>query len=343
MKYPVNNKVILYSTLFITAAVTVPRLLALFREGVMARLAPFNMYEWLLQAAVSFVFCLVVFHYNKDRLRDFSIPFQPGRHGAMIFYNLLLVTVFAIAGGTMGRLLFGMHGMLPLNGYFARMVFIAVMIAIEFRILAAIYSVQLKEEENSRLRHANTTMELALLKDQLNPHFFFNALSSLSGIVREDPEKAQHYINHLSRIFRYSLHKSQHQLVSLKDELEEMFSYGELMKMRYEGGFSLSLEVAPRYHTFRLPHMSLQPLAENALKHNMITSENPLHIHVWTEQDMLIVSNNIRRKPFPEPGAGVGLHNLNNRFKILLQQEIIIRQEDGYFAVRLPLQENLPA
>jgi LytS/YehU family sensor histidine kinase len=225
-----------------------------------------------------------------------------------------------------------------LNGYLLRLVFIHTLLAIELKLLATLYYAGQKERENEQLRHANTAMELELLKAQLNPHFFFNALSSLSGVVRENPARAQQYIAHLSKIFRYSLHWPRQTLVPLKEELDELHSYSELMKMRHEKGFDLQVEVDARHYSRQLPHMSLQPLIENALKHNTVSQGTPLIVHVCVKEGLLEVSNNLRPKPFPEAGAGIGLGNLNERFRILLGREIEISRTQQEFLVKLPLQ-----
>jgi two-component system LytT family sensor kinase len=338
MHHPLNKKVILYSSLFITAAVNMPRLLAMNRDGILARLIPFNGYQWGLQVLVSFAFCLLLFYLNREALPQIMGGWSLRRHQRFLLYNLGITLVCGIVAGIVSRLLFGHERPFRLNGYVARLLFIAFLILVELKILATLYKSQVKDRENEQLRHANTMMELALLKAQLNPHFLFNALSSLSGVVRENPDQAQHYIAHLSRIFRYSLNKSNKSLATVEEELQEIYSYSELMKMRYEGGFVMHVQVDKPYYTAQLPHMSLQPLIENALKHNLSTAARPLTLSVRIEDDCLVVKNNVQLKPFPEPGEGIGLSNLNERFKILLQREIEISRIDNHFIVKLPLQ-----
>ncbi|MBS1563214.1 MAG: histidine kinase, partial [Bacteroidetes bacterium] len=221
-------------------------------------------------------------------------------------------------------------------GYLIRLSITLVFVYVEFKVLAALFYARQKEKENDKLRLANMSMELELLKAQLNPHFFFNALSSLSAVVREDPQKAQEYISHLSKIFRYSLHKPAQALVSLKEELEEVVSFCELMKMRHEHGFVLMLDVDDCYHAQQLPHMSLQPLVENALKHNIATPDKPLTVSIIAGSHGVAVCNNLQPKLFSMPGIGIGLANLNERFRILLQKEIAVSNAGDRFTVKLP-------
>ncbi|HZE83014.1 MAG TPA: histidine kinase [Puia sp.] len=335
MNHPLSKRVIIYSTLFITGTMSLPRLLA--RGELLNNLVPFSWAEWLVSLITSCLFCMAVLSYNKRNFHQFNAPFQLAGHGKMILANIFLLLVFSFAGGSISRLFIQSRFFL-FNGYLLRMIFIHVLLITELKVLATLYYAGQKERENEQLRYANTSMELELLKAQLDPHFFFNALSSLSAVVRENPAMAQQYIAHLSKIFRYSLYRPAQSLVTLKEELDELHSYSELMRMRYEGGFKLEVRIDPRHYPDKLPHMSLQPLIENALKHNIATTDRPLSVLVCLNGDMLEVSNNLQPKSSPEPGAGIGLGNLNERYKILSGKEIGIFRGQNKFLIKLPLQ-----
>ena len=179
--------------------------------------------------------------------------------------------------------------------------------------------------------------ELELLKEQMNPHFFFNSLSSLSGVIREDPEMAQKYLRELSNVFRYAITQSKANLVTVEAELTMLRSFAQLINLRLEGAFKLDIQVHEPYLFYQLPHLSLQPLLENAVKHNAATIMKPLNVVIDIQQEHLVVSNNIWQIPQPESSNGVGLANLNERFKIMMQQEIEIIKTDELFIVKLPL------
>jgi two-component system, LytTR family, sensor kinase len=242
MNQPFTRKIILYSSLFITLALNSARLFALHRDGFFAKLVPFDGAEWIIQILINFIFCLVVFYYNRKDVQYYFTSLTIKLHGKLLLVNLFLIVGFAGLGAIISRQFFK-HGMLPGAGYFTRITISFILIAIIFRVITAIYNAQLKERENQQLKNDNLQMELELLKSQLNPHFFFNALSSLSGIVREDPKKAQAYIGHLSKTFRYTLHRPGKDLVTLKEELEDIHSYAELLKMRYEEGFEMKIDI----------------------------------------------------------------------------------------------------
>jgi two-component system LytT family sensor kinase len=191
--------------------------------------------------------------------------------------------------------------------------------------------------ENEQLKNAYTTAELELLKEQLNPHFLFNSLSSLSGVVREDPALAQQYIKHLSSVFRYTLVKPINSLVTVNEELTMIKSFAQLLKMRFENAFELKVDIDAAYLKYKLPHLSLQPLLENAAKHNAATIKMPLMVTISIENNLLSVSNNLN--PVIADGTGTGLANLNQRYKILMQQPIDIVQTADSFTVKLPLKK----
>lgn len=194
-----------------------------------------------------------------------------------------------------------------------------------------------KDNENEQLKTAYLEAELELLKEQLNPHFLFNSLSSLSGIVREDPLKAQHFINHLSKTFRYALATSNEHMVTLDEELKMIRSYEQLLLMRFEEAFQLIVDIDSKYLNLKLPHLSLQPLIENAAKHNAASLARPLRVQILMADDKLLVSNNLQEITEPEHSTGIGLVNLNSRFRILMQQEIEIEKNKQSFIVKLPL------
>jgi two-component system, LytTR family, sensor kinase len=312
------------------------KLSSLQHDGLMAKISPFNLYEWLLQVSVTFLFCVIMFYYNRKYFSYYNMAWQFSKQGKLLLNNMALWLLLALAGGGISRIFF-YHSFLRFNGYFLRLLFSTVLILIELKVLATVFLAQQKEKENNQLRLTNMSKELELLKGQLNPHFFFNALSSLSGIVRENPQKAQAYISHLSKIFRYSLSTVEIGLVLLKEELDELYSYGELMKMRYEEGFRMEVNVDAEDYLRQLPHMSLQPLIENVLKHNVVTAAAPVVIFIYVAGDVLEIKNSLQPRPYPEPGAGIGLANLNERFRILMNKEISVIRTNDSFTVKLPL------
>ena len=196
--------------------------------------------------------------------------------------------------------------------------------------------------ENEMLRNENLTTKYNMLASQINPHFLFNSLSSLSMLVREkDEERALNYIDQLAYTFRYiSQHSANATFVQLGDEIKFAEAYCYLFKIRYSDKIIFDFDIKREYNPMLLPPMSLQPLIGNAVKHNTITTKNPLRIRIYTEEGYLVVANEKRPMIEPSAGTGVGLSNLNSRYELLLNQEIEITNNDTEFVVRLPLKEQ---
>jgi two-component system LytT family sensor kinase len=331
-----RRKLFLYSSLFIAVALNAAKLLALRKAGVVAHFWHFDLVELSFQFTLTFLFCVAIFYYNKDRGRGWLEPWTKARNGRYFLFNLLILSVFTAIGTTVQHLFFYQEPYL-LGGYGLRFFFCLVLVGLELRIWFLLEDARQWEIENEHLRTAYLKSELSLLKGQLNPHFFFNALSSLSAVVREDPRKAQQYIHHLSKVFRYSLESSKANLVPLSEELQAVRSFAELMKMRYEDGFELLFPSEEEVNGAQLPPMSLQLLVENALKHNIASVQQPLRVEIRLADHSLEVRNNLQPVRFPEPGTGIGLANLNERYKIILHREIEIIRNDKDFIVKLPL------
>lgn len=196
--------------------------------------------------------------------------------------------------------------------------------------------------ENEQLQAENIRNQYEMLKNQLNPHMLFNSLNTLRSLVRENQEKAQDYIQELSRVLRYTLQSNEFQSVSLREEMEFASAYIFLLKMRFENNLQFDIRIDRSLEEYRLPPMAVQVLIENAVKHNEISNRKPLTIHIETDvQGSLCVSNNIQPKWTATPGTGIGLVNLAKRYRLLFKQDIQIT-EDKEFSVCIPLIKETP-
>ncbi len=191
--------------------------------------------------------------------------------------------------------------------------------------------------ENEQLKNENLKARYNTLINQINPHFLFNSLNSLSSLVREgDNEAAVTYIDRLSDTFRYTIQNEPHTTTTLHDELEFVNAYKYLLEIRYDEKLFIDIDVEQDKLDWTLPTFSIQPLIENAVKHNSITRSKPLHISIRTEGDYLVVSNPINPKIDPEKGTGIGLENLSNRWLLLTGKTIDVSNDGETFTVRLP-------
>ncbi len=206
-----------------------------------------------------------------------------------------------------------------------------------------IYSLMQQREkivvENERLKTENLTTRYNMLMGQINPHFFFNSLNSLSMLVREqDSDRALEYIDQLSYTFRYIIQNGQSGMTTLREEMEFAEAYAYLFKIRYEDKLFFDIDITEEYMNWTLPALSLQPLIGNAVKHNTITSKNPMRVVIRVVDGVLEVENKKSQKLDTEPSTGIGLKNLRSRWQIVANRDIEVIDEAERFLVRLPLQ-----
>jgi sensor histidine kinase YesM len=187
------------------------------------------------------------------------------------------------------------------------------------------------------LQRENIQFQFEALKNQINPHFLFNNFSTLVNLIPENTSLAEKYVYELSDVYRYILTSSQNELQKLQDEINFINSYMFLVSMRFDDNVNLDIQIDPNYMNWYLPLLSVQLLVENATKHNIISSKKQLYINIFTEEDMLIVKNNLQMKSVPEESTGLGLKNLEKRYKLLTNKPLeVIKTQDEYI-VKLPL------
>lgn len=334
-----ENRIWWYSSFLIALLMTSPRFLALRENGIIARYWHFNLVELIFQLLSNTAFCYFLFYFNLNWMRSLLISHKSKNYLTIFLLNFVILIVFCLLAGTIQRHVFIGSQLWNLywSGYFSRYVLSTLLAGIISKIILLLRESKRKDKENETLKTAYLEAEIELLKEQLNPHFLFNSLSSLSGVVREDPVRAQYFINHLSKIFRYALAQSTNHMVKLSDELKMIGSYEQLLVMRFENAFQLFIDVDDKYHNLLIPHLTLQPLIENAAKHNAATLAKPLIVKVYIADNMLVVHNNLNIIAEPEYSTGIGLANLNSRFNILMHREIEIEQDTESFIVKLPI------
>jgi sensor histidine kinase YesM len=193
-------------------------------------------------------------------------------------------------------------------------------------------------KETEELKKVNLQSQLESLKNQVNPHFLFNSLNSLSALVEEDPKRAVRFIEELSNIYRYLLQSNEKELIPLSRELEFIDAYSFLLQTRFEDGLHLSVEVEPLLMDCLLPPLTLQILVENAVKHNMVSAATPLTIRIYNDAaGNLTVVNNLRKRKITVPSHKMGLVNVAAKYRLLNQPELVIDQSETHFQVVVPL------
>jgi len=180
------------------------------------------------------------------------------------------------------------------------------------------------------------SMRFEMLKNQINPHFLFNSLNVLSGLINTDVKKAQLFIDEFSRIYRYVLEMIEQPVATLKDEAGFMKSYLFLQQIRYGSNLTFSVNIPSELLSWRLPPLSLQTLLENAIKHNIVNEERPLNVEIFCENNYLIVRNNIQPK-ISGKSTGVGLKNLKKRYALICDIKPSFGINDNCYVAKIPL------
>jgi len=175
------------------------------------------------------------------------------------------------------------------------------------------------------------------LKNQLDPHFLFNSLNVLTSLIEEDPHQAQKFTTSLSKVYRYVLEQKNKDLVTVDEELNFARTYVRLLKMRFEDSIVFDIPDRSSIPDAKIVPLSLQLLLENAVKHNIVTTSKPLHIKVFEEGGMLVVSNNLQEKQVVKKSSGVGLQNIQQRYGILSDREVRIYKTNTNFSIALPM------
>ncbi|MFC4219818.1 2TM domain-containing protein [Flagellimonas marina] len=196
---------------------------------------------------------------------------------------------------------------------------------------------QEKRVKEQKIIAGTASARFDALKNQLDPHFLFNSLNVLTSLIEEDPDQAQRFTTSLSKVYRYVLEQKNKDLVTVDEELNFARTYVRLLKMRFEDSIIFEIPENCSLPDAKIVPLSLQLLLENAVKHNVVTASKPLHIKVYEQDGMLVVSNNLQEKQVVKKSSGVGLQNIKQRYNILTDREVVIEKSTLDFRVALPM------
>ncbi|GGN11797.1 hypothetical protein GCM10010967_54750 [Dyadobacter beijingensis] len=188
------------------------------------------------------------------------------------------------------------------------------------------------------IKRAGMQGQLQSLKSQVNPHFLFNSLNTLSALIAEEPRRAEQFVDEMAKVYRYLLQTNQNELTTLATEIRFIRSYYHLLRTRYDTGFDLLIDVSEADLDKKIPPLTLQLLLENAVKHNSILETNPLRVTIRSlGDDMLEISNNRLTKSTPVKSTRLGLPNIMAKYGLLSERMPAIDQGENHFRVTLPL------
>ena len=194
------------------------------------------------------------------------------------------------------------------------------------------------KEQLENMQKTMMASRYASLKNQISPHFLFNSLNTLTSLMYEDRDLASDFVTRLASSYRYILDNRSHDLVPLDKELAFMDSFIFMMDVRHKNAVQIEVFIDGRTKGKVIPTLSLQMLVENALKHNLYSEEKPLHIEIKNiGEEALVVKNNLQKRQLREPTTGVGLENIKERYAFYTNKTVLVREEEDYFEVIVPL------
>jgi two-component system, LytTR family, sensor kinase len=186
-----------------------------------------------------------------------------------------------------------------------------------------------------RLEKDNIEAKYETLKAQINPHFLFNSLNSLSALVEENTQ-AVDYLNNLSEFLRYMLKSRDREVVLVRDELNMLEKYLALQKIRFGENLDVQIDIEEKYYHYATPPLVLQMLTENCLKHNIVSKQKPLSIRIKANGEWVSVENTLQKKN-EEESTGQGLRNISERYRFFTTEQVKISQTNTTFKVSIPL------
>ncbi len=192
-------------------------------------------------------------------------------------------------------------------------------------------------QKTEAMARENLQSQYQALKKQLDPHFLFNSLNTLASLIDHQNVPAQEYLERLSDVYRYILETRNRDTVTLREEMAFLDDYIYLNKVRFQENLRVDHELSPASQDKQLPALSLQLLVENAIKHNIVSRDKPLTIHIHSEQDQLVVENNKQLKNTLGISTKMGLENIMRRYELLNASPITVINQEDIFRVKLPL------
>lgn len=193
------------------------------------------------------------------------------------------------------------------------------------------------EMDAEKFEKEKAEFQLEMLKTQINPHFLFNNLNTLSSLVYESQDKASSFVRQLASVFRNILDRRTKDAITLDDELEIFSSYRNLMAIRLDKVLSIDMRIPDTALKKKIIPLTLQLLVENAIKHNVASINKPLSVKIFIYNDYIFVSNNLQLKQHKEFSSGLGLQIINNRYAFLTDKKVEVFKDERIFRVGVPL------
>jgi two-component system, LytTR family, sensor kinase len=191
--------------------------------------------------------------------------------------------------------------------------------------------------EISKLQEENFQAKFEALKQQINPHFLFNSLNILKGMIRTQNLKAEDFVVKLADVYRYILQSHTRDLVTVEEELAVLEAYFFMIKNRFRDAIDLNIQLSEATRRSSIPPLTFQILVENCVKHNVLTHNRPLYVTIAEENNCIVVQNNLQVKNAMESSNQLGLLNITQRYNHVNGKKIVVEKTPQYFTIKLPI------
>lgn len=293
---------------------------------------------------VGFIYSLISIHYfnyiygsyNNSKRKFFIAIYYIIGTGMLVFWIIVSYNNFRIVKDGLGASLdraFLLPAILLYSPFFLYVL-----------IVTQLYFTQLlNKREKQFLEQLSLTNQLNYqqLKNQLSPHFLFNNINVLTGLIEENPKKAIQFSNNLAGIYHYFLEQEQKDVVKVKHEIAFATQYLDLLKERFEESLQFKINVDDSLLEKYIVTTVLQQLLENVIKHNILSKENVITVNITSEENSIKISNNKILKTQLKTYSGKGLENIKKRIAFFTDEKVIIEDLEKSFTVKIPILETV--
>lgn len=297
------------------------------------------LYSFCYWVAFRWLYIYFIYKYKKDNNNS-------RRYLAMIPISIILYIVVKFTIGLfIQHFIFDIHSILHEGQNNSHIITETLASFIIIVLIVALYessylNTQLHKSiiEKQQLERENILSQLEGLRNKVNPHFLFNSLNTLCSIIPESAERSEQFVRQLSKVYRYILEIRDKKLISLKDELGYLDSYTYLLNERFGDNLFINIDIPKSKYSLNMVPLSLQILLENAIKHNIISREKPLHVNVYIDENgKLVIKNNLQKKRHVTSSTKFGLENIRERYKFFTDKTVEVISTTQNFIVLLPL------
>lgn len=332
-----KNRVALIISIILSVVVSVPRVLFMLSENkdeTINSVIQVSVEDIFTRIVLLFCFSYVILKFNLVWIDRFK---NSKKLIISAFVNIFILLSWILIFNLINAFVYNIYSsVLSPTVNSMSYIFFWVLLLITSKAINLIEKSKQDALEKEVLKRKSLQSELDALKNQINPHFLFNSLNTLSLLVREDQKAAGKFINNMSFLFRYILQSQEQSMVTVNEELVVLDSYIHLIKQRYQDNLNVFIKINDQMRQREIPVLALQMLMENAIKHNEISVKKPLYIEFYSEGKWIVCKNVLQSRTGNIESTNTGLKNLNTRTRILMGEEIEIFKDETHFTVKIP-------